>query len=74
MKFLKPLLVLAVIGGLAFAFWPKKKGSGRPTAAAANEARSEKRDIRETIEAAGFVRAVIYSNIRAEVSGKLQKL
>jgi RND family efflux transporter MFP subunit len=76
MKFIKPLLILAVIGGLTFAFWPKKKGSGRSPAAAsaANEAKAEKRDIRETIEAAGFVRAVTYSNIRAEVSGKLQKL
>jgi RND family efflux transporter MFP subunit len=75
MKFLKPILILAVIGGLTFAFWPKKKGP-RPglVASSVNEAKSEKRDIRETIEAAGFVRAVIYSNIRAEVSGKLQKL
>jgi len=74
MKFLKPLVILAVIGGLTFAFWPKPKGSGRSAAAAAFEAKAEKRDIRETVEAAGFVRAVIYSNIRAEVSGKLQKL
>jgi RND family efflux transporter MFP subunit len=76
MKLIKPLLILAVIGGLTFAFWPKKKGAGRMGAAASsvNEAKAEKRDIRETIEAAGFVRAVIYSNIRAEVSGKLQKL
>jgi len=77
MKFLKPLLILAVVGGLAFAFWPKKKGAGRSPSGApstVNEAKAEKRDIRETIEAAGFVRAVTYSNIRAEVSGKLQKL
>lgn len=73
MKFLKPLLVLAVLGGIAFAFWPKPKGSGRASSAAF-EAKAEKRDILETVEAAGFVRAVIYSNIRAEVSGKLQKL
>ena len=74
MKFIKPLVILAVIGGLAFAFWPKKKGSGYPSLTAAFEAKVEKRDIRETIEAAGFVRAVTYSSIRAEVSGKLQKL
>jgi len=74
MKFLKPLALLAVIGALVFAFWPKKKGGGHQPLAPAFEARAEKRDIRETIEAAGFVRAVIYSNIRAEVSGKLQKL
>jgi membrane fusion protein, macrolide-specific efflux system len=73
MKFLKPLAVLAILGGLTFAFWPKPKGAGR-VASAAFEAKAEKRDIRETVEAAGFVRAVIYSNIRAEVSGKLQKL
>jgi RND family efflux transporter MFP subunit len=74
MKFLKPLLILAVVGGLAFAFWPKPKGAGRTAASAAFEGKAEKRDIRETVEAAGFVRAVTYSNIRAEVSGKLQKL
>ena len=74
MKFLKPLALLAVIGALVFAFWPKKKGGGHQPLAPAFEAKAEKRDIRETIEAAGFVRAVIYSNIRAEVSGKLQKL
>ena len=74
MKFLKPLALLAVIGALVFAFWPKKKGGGHQPLAPAFEAKAEKRDIRETIEAAGFVRAVTYSNIRAEVSGKLQKL
>jgi RND family efflux transporter MFP subunit len=74
MKFLKPLVILAVIGALAFAFWPNKKSGGHQPLAPAFEAKAEKRDIRETIEAAGFVRAVIYSNIRAEVSGKLQKL
>ncbi len=74
MKFLKPFVIIAVIGGLFFAFWPGKKGAGRQPLAPAFEGKAEKRDIRETIEAAGFVRAVIYSNIRAEVSGKLQKL
>ena len=57
MKFLKPLAVLAILGGLTFAFWPKPKGAGR-VASAAFEAKAEKRDIRETVEAAGFVRAV----------------
>jgi RND family efflux transporter MFP subunit len=74
MKFLKPVIILAIIGGLIFAFWPAKKGVGRQPLSPAFEAKAEKRDIRETIEAAGFVRAVVYSNIRAEVSGKLQKL
>jgi RND family efflux transporter MFP subunit len=74
MKFLKPFLLLAVVGGLTFAFWPKKKNPSRQSLAPAFEAKAEKRDILETVEAAGFVRAVIYSNIRAEVSGKLQKL
>ena len=74
MKFLKPFVIIAVIGGLFLAFWPGKKGAGRQPLAPAFEGKAEKRDIRETIEAAGFVRAVIYSNIRAEVSGKLQKL
>ena len=74
MKFLKPLALLAVIGGLTFAFWPKKKGGSHQPLMPAFEDKAVKRDIRETIEAAGFVRAVTYSNIRAEVSGKLQKL
>ena len=74
MKFLKPVAILAALGGLIFAFWPAKKGVGRQPLSPAFEAKAEKRDIRETIEAAGFVRAVVYSNIRAEVSGKLQKL
>ena len=74
MKFLKPVIILAIIGGLIFAFWPAKKGVGRQPLSPAFEAKAEKRDILETVEAAGFVRAVIYSNIRAEVSGKLQKL
>ena len=74
MKFLKPLVLLAAIGGLAFAFWPVPKDKGRMTGKLNFEAKAEKRDIRETVEAAGFVRAVIYSNVRAEVSGKLQKL
>jgi RND family efflux transporter MFP subunit len=74
MKFLKPFLLLALVGGLTFAIWPKKKNPSRQSLAPAFEAKAEKRDILETVEAAGFVRAVIYSNIRAEVSGKLQKL
>lgn len=73
MKFLKIFLVLAVIGGATYGFWPQKKGLGRPRSAAF-EAKAEQRDIRETVDAAGFVRAVIFSSIRAEVSGKLQKL
>jgi RND family efflux transporter MFP subunit len=73
MKFLKAFLLLAVVGGLAFFFWPTKKSSLRPTGPV-SEARAEKRDIRETVEAAGFVRAVIYSSIRAQVSGPILKL
>jgi hypothetical protein len=42
MKFLKPLVILAVIGGLIFAFWPAKKGSGRQPLAPAFEAKAEK--------------------------------
>ncbi len=72
MKLLKPFLLAVVVGALAFAFWPAKKPvrSGAPS----SEARAEKRDIRETVEAAGFVRAVIYSSIRAQVSGPILKL
>jgi RND family efflux transporter MFP subunit len=72
MKFLKPFLLAVVVGGLAYAFWPSKKPVR--TGASSSEGRAEKRDIRETVEAAGFVRAVIYSSIRAQVSGPILKL
>ena len=72
MKFLKPLLLAVVVGGLAFAFWPAKKPVR--SGASSSESRAEKRDIRETVEAAGFVRAVIFSSIRAQVSGPILKL
>ena len=72
MKFLKPLLLAVVVGGLAFAFWPAKKPAR--AGASSSESRAEKRDIRETVEAAGFVRAVIFSSIRAQVSGPILKL
>lgn len=72
MKFLKPLLLAVVVGGLASAFWPAKKPVR--AGASSSESRAEKRDIRETVEAAGFVRAVIYSSIRAQVSGPILKL
>lgn len=73
MKFLKPLLLLAIVGGLAYALWPTPPAEGR-LPMSASEAKAETRDIRETVEAAGFVRAVTFSSIRAEVSGKLRKL
>lgn len=73
MKLLKPLFLVAVVVGLAFVFWPSQRSAGRP-AAGVSEARAEKRDIRETVEAAGFVRAVIFSSIRAQVSGPILKL
>ena len=73
MKLLKPLFLVAVVGGLAFLFWPSQRSSGRP-AGGVSEVRAEKRDIRETVEAAGFVRAVIFSSIRAQVSGPILKL
>jgi HlyD family secretion protein len=72
MKFLKPFLLAVVVGGLAYAFWPAKKAAR--SGAASSEARAEKRDIRETVEAAGFVRAVTFSSIRAQVSGPILKL
>ena len=46
MKFLKPVIILAVIGGLIFAFLPAKKGVGRQPLSPAFEAKAEKRDIR----------------------------
>jgi RND family efflux transporter MFP subunit len=72
MKLLKPFLLAVVVGGLAYAFWPAQKPAR--TGASSSEARAEKRDIRETVEAAGFVRAVTFSSIRAQVSGPILKL
>ena len=43
MKFLKPLLLAVVVGGLAFAFWPAKKPVR--SGASSSESRAEKRDI-----------------------------
>jgi len=73
MKYLKPLILVALVGGLAFAFWPDRKPKAR-TAMGISEARAERRDIKETVEAAGFVRAVTFSTIRAQVSGPILKL
>jgi HlyD family secretion protein len=72
MKFLKPFLLAVVVGGLAYALWPAKKPVR--AGASSSEAHAEKRDIRETVEAAGFVRAVTFSSIRAQVSGPILKL
>ena len=63
MKFLKPLAILAVLGGLTFTFWPNKKGGGRKPLAPAFEAKAEKRDILETIEAAVRRRASTTSGV-----------
>ena len=65
--------LVALVGGLAFAFWPDRKPKAR-TAMGISEARAERRDIKETVEAAGFVRAVTFSTIRAQVSGPILKL
>lgn len=71
------LLLVAVGGGAAWYWWPAKAGK-RPhkTDVSANplEAIVTTRDIEETIEAAGFVRSVIYSDIKAEVSGKIASI
>lgn len=84
MKFSKTLIIilLAAIGGAAWYWWPSKsaksrrKGGPAVEALAANplEAVVTRRDIEETIEAAGFIRAVIYSDIKAEVSGKVEHI
>ncbi|MFM7208443.1 MAG: efflux RND transporter periplasmic adaptor subunit, partial [Verrucomicrobiota bacterium] len=75
-KKLKLSLIVAGLAGLAWPAWvhfsgsPKRPASSTVTA----EARAERRDIQETVEASGFVRAVTYSTIRAQVSGPILKL
>lgn len=74
------ILLLAALAGGAWYWWQSKPAKGRRRGAvevaAANPLESvvTRRDIEETIEAAGFVRSVIYSDIKAEVSGKIDHI
>jgi len=86
MKSKKPLLVLlvAALAGAAWYWWPDAKSArrraGAGPAVAARPAGSPLesvatvRDIEETVDAAGFVRPVVFSDVKAEVSGKIAKI
>jgi RND family efflux transporter MFP subunit len=84
MKSKKPLLLLLVVAlaGAAWYWWPDAKsahrrpGAGAATRPAGNplEATVVVRDIEETVDAAGFVRPVVFSDVKAEVSGKIAKI
>jgi len=83
---LKKTLAVAVVVAIAAAFaWPllqadpKKGGRRRPGPGAATpqnplEAVVALRDIEETVDAAGYVRPVVFSDVKAEVSGKILKI
>lgn len=82
----KKTLAVAVVVAIAAAFaWPllqgdAKKGRRRPGPTSATtpqnplEAVVALRDIEETVDAAGYVRPVVFSDVKAEVSGKIQKI
>ena len=86
MKSKKPLLLLLVVAlaGGAWYWWPDAKsarrrpGAGQGAAArpagSPLEAVATTRDIEETVDAAGFVRPVVFSDVKAEVSGKIAKI
>jgi RND family efflux transporter MFP subunit len=86
MKSKKTLLVLlvAALAGGAWYWWPDAKsarrrpGAGQGAAAhpagSPLEAVAMVRDIEETVDAAGFVRPVVFSDVKAEVSGKIAKI
>ncbi len=86
MKSKKIIITLAIVALAAgvWSLWPAKahkthrKGVNTPatTVVATNplEAVVTVRDIEETVDAAGFVRSVIYSDIKAEVSGKVERI
>lgn len=86
MKSKKPLLLLLVVAlaGGAWYWWPDAKsarrrpGAGQGAAArpagSPLEAVATVRDIEETVDAAGFVRPVVFSDVKAEVSGKIAKI
>jgi RND family efflux transporter MFP subunit len=85
MSLKKNLIILTAVGLVAAAtvhWWPEdaKKAGRRPGGAkgAAPQNPIESvvaiRDIEETVDAAGYVRPVIFSDVKAEVSGKIQKI
>ncbi len=86
MSLKKKLIIAAVVAVAAGLLWPllqtdaKKGANRRPGAAGTStpqnplEAVVAVRDIEETVDAAGYVRPVVYSDVKAEVSGKIEKI
>ena len=85
MSLKKTLIILtavALVAGATWYWWPDsgKKGgrrAGGPKGGVPQnpiESVVAIRDIEETVDAAGYVRPVIFSDVKAEVSGKIQKI
>lgn len=83
----KTILILsavALVAGATWYGWPdagkkgaRRGGKGGPVASGPTnpiEALVVIRDIEETVDAAGYVRPVVFSDIKAEVSGKILKI
>jgi RND family efflux transporter MFP subunit len=85
MSLKKNLIILTTValGAAATVYWwpdDAKKGGQRAGGAKGGaplnpiESIVAIRDIEETVDAAGYVRPVIFSDVKAEVSGKIQKI
>jgi HlyD family secretion protein len=76
------LTAVALVAGATWYWWPDnaKKGGRRPGGPKGGvpqnpiESVVAIRDIEETVDAAGYVRPVLFSDVKAEVSGKIQKI
>ena len=76
------LTAVALVAGATWYWWPDnaKKGgrrAGGPKGGVPQnpiESVVAIRDIEETVDAAGYVRPVLFSDVKAEVSGKIQKI
>ncbi|MCX6918796.1 MAG: efflux RND transporter periplasmic adaptor subunit [Verrucomicrobia bacterium] len=76
------LTAVALVAGATWYWWPEsgKKGGRRPGGPKGGlpqnpiESVVAIRDIEETVDAAGYVRPVLFSDVKAEVSGKIQKI
>jgi RND family efflux transporter MFP subunit len=85
MSLKKNLIILTTVALVAAAtvyWWPEDADKGGRRAGGAKggaplnpiESIVAIRDIEETVDAAGYVRPVIFSDVKAEVSGKIQKI
>jgi RND family efflux transporter MFP subunit len=85
MSLKKNLIILTTVALVAAAtvyWWPEDAVKGGRRAGGAKGGAPQNpiesivaiRDIEETVDAAGYVRPVIFSDVKAEVSGKIQKI